>query len=95
MLDLFIFIAAPIVACITILIKAFSTTGLKRKLVLFLISLVLAGFSFVIIYPNFAHVPHHCNCKATLDGEANNIAAVSLPPIFLYKPVTLPLDSVL
>ena len=75
MLDLFIFIAAPIVACITILIKAFSTTGLKRKLVLFLISLVLAGFSFVIIYPNFAHVPHHCNCKARLEGEANNIAA--------------------
>ena len=75
MLDLFIFIAAPIVASITILIKAFSATGLKRKLGLFLISLVLAGFSFVIIYPNFIHTPHHCNCKAGLEGEANNIAA--------------------
>ena len=75
MFDLFIFIAAPIVACLTILLKAFSTTGLKRKLTLFLISLVLAGFSFVIIYPNFIHTPHHCNCKAGLEGEANNIAA--------------------
>ena len=56
-------------------IKALFTTGLKRKLGLFLISLVLAGFSFVIIYPNFAHGPHHCNCKAGLEGEANNIAA--------------------
>ena len=56
-------------------IKALFTTGLKRKLGLFLISLVLAGFSFVIIYPNFAHVHHHCNCKAGLEGEANNIAA--------------------
>ena len=75
MFDLFIFIAAPIVACLTILLKAFSTTGLKRKLGLFLISLVLAGLSFVIIYPNFTHGSHHCNCKARLEGEANNIAA--------------------
>ena len=55
--------------------KALFTNGLKRKSGLFLISLVLAGFSFVIIYPNFAHGPHHCNCKAGLEGEANNIAA--------------------
>ena len=75
MFELFLFIATPIVACIIVLLKAFSTTGLKRKLGLFLISFAIAGFSFVIIYPNFAHGPHHCNCKAGLEGEANNIAA--------------------
>ena len=75
MFELFIFIASPIVAGIAILLKAFSATGFKRKLGLFLISLALAGFSFVIIYPNFAHLPHHCNCKGGLEGEANNIAA--------------------
>ena len=76
MFDLFIFIAALIVACLTILLKAFFTTGLKRKLGLFLISLVLAGLSFVIIIPNFApHRSHHCSCKAKLEGEANNIAS--------------------
>ena len=32
-------------------------------------------FLFAITYPNFVHIPHHCNCKAKLEGEANNIAA--------------------
>ena len=75
MFDLFIFIAALIVACLTILLKAFFTTGLKRKLGLFLISLVLAGLSFVIIIPNFTHRSHHCACKAKMESEAYNIAA--------------------
>ena len=32
-------------------------------------------FLFAIIYPNFVYIPHHCNCKAGLEGEANDIAA--------------------
>ena len=31
-------------------------------------------FLFAIAYPNFVHIPHHCNCKAGLEGEANIIA---------------------
>lgn len=41
----------------------------------FLIFSIFAIFLFIIIYPNFIHTPHHCNCKAGLEGEANNIAA--------------------
>ena len=75
MFELFLFTATPIVACITLLLKAFSTTGLKRKLVLFLISSAMAGFSFAFIYLNFVHIPHHYYCKAELEGEANKVAA--------------------
>ena len=25
--------------------------------------------------PLFIHIPHHCNCKARLEGEANHVAA--------------------
>jgi hypothetical protein len=41
----------------------------------FFIFSIFAIFLFIIIYPNFAHGPHHCNCKAGLEGEANNITA--------------------
>ena len=81
MFELFLFTATPIVACITVLLKAFSTTGLKRKLGLFLISSAMAGFSFVFIYSNFVHIPHHCNCKAELEGEAQ-IAAAAIASYF-------------
>ena len=41
----------------------------------FLIFSIFAIFLFIIIYPNFAHGPHHCICKVGLEAEANNIAA--------------------
>ena len=85
MFELFLFTATPIVACITVLLKAFSTTGLKRKLGLFLISSAMAGFSFVFIYSNFVHIPHHCNCKAELEGEAQ-IAAAAIALTAIQNP---------
>jgi len=39
----------------------------------FLIFSIFAIFLFIIIYPNFAHGPHHCIFG--LEAEANNIAA--------------------
>lgn len=75
MFELFIIIAVSIVACLSIFIKALFTAELKRKLGLFLISFALAGLSFVIIYPNFTHGTHHCDCKTKFEVEANNVAA--------------------
>ncbi len=42
---------------------------------LFLLSIALAGLSFVIIYPNFTPRPHHCSCKARFEAEVDNISA--------------------
>lgn len=75
MFELFIIIASSIVVCLSIFIKALFTAELKRKLSLFLVSIALAGLSFVIIYPNFIQRPHHCACKAKFEAEANNVAA--------------------